>query len=88
VKSLEINSKILILSVQSKEKINVYTYVDLNTNETNTVVGVKKEVALHTPLNATINVRFNREVFTLQDGEKKYLNTAAFFISGLKEVRK
>lgn len=88
MKSLDIQSKVLILNTEKKERFNVYTFVNLETNETQTIVGVKKEVKLHTPLLISISVRLNKEVLKLEDGAKRYLNVASLFINDLEEVSK
>lgn len=86
MKNLHIEHNILILSVEEKERINIYTFVNLDTKETETMIGIKKEVSLHKPFIADISIKINKEVLKLEDGTKKYLNTATFFIVELDEV--
>lgn len=88
MQSFDLKQKILLLNTETKEKVNVYTYVNLETNQSETTVGVKENLPLHKPLIVTINVRVNREVFELKDGTKKYVNSTNMFITDFKEVVK
>lgn len=88
MQNFNLEQKILLLNIESKEKVNIYTYVNLDSNQTETIVGIKEKFPLHKPLLATLNVRINREVFELKDGSKKYINSTNMFISELKEVKK
>jgi hypothetical protein len=87
MQNFNLEQKILLLNAESKEKVNVYTYVNLETNQTETSVGIKEKLPLHKPLIATINMRMNREVFELKDGTKKYVNSTNMFITDFKEVK-
>lgn len=86
MQSFQLEQKILLLNTEKKDKVNIYTFVNLDTNETQTVVGVKETMPLHKPLIASIKVKISREVFDLTGGEKKYINAATLFITELKEV--
>lgn len=88
MKSLEIKKKILLLNTEKKEKVNVYTFVDLEGNETSTVVGVKADMPLHKPLLVSVSIRINKAALELRDGSKKYINDANLFITAFEEVKK
>lgn len=87
MKSLNIEKRILLLNTETKEKINIYTYVDLNSNETGTIAGVKAKLPLHKPLKITISLRFNKQMLELKTGEKKFINETNMFITSLEEIK-
>ena len=87
MKSIEVKRTIMLLNTETKERVNIYTFVDLENHETQTVVGAKFEMPLHKPLKMVMTIKIQSETFELKDLSRKYLNTANLFIVDLKEVK-
>lgn len=85
MQTFELEQKILLLDVEEKEKVNIYTFVSLKTNETSTFVGVKKDVSLHKPIIVKLAIKIEKEVFVLASGQKKYVNNSSVFVTGFRE---
>ena len=87
MKSMEIEKRVLLLNTETKDKINIYTYVDLDSNETDTTAGVKAKLPLHKPLKIVVSFRFNKQMLELKNGEKKFVNDTNMFIIALEEIK-
>jgi len=87
MKNLEVTRTIMLLNTETREKVNLYTFVDLESHETQTVVGSKFTMPLHKPVEMVMSIRITNESYELKDLSRKYVNAANLFIVSLKEVK-
>lgn len=88
MKTIEVKRTIMLLNTETRDKVNIYTFVDLENHETNTVIGAKFTMPLHKPLEMTMTVKVTNETYELKDLTRKFVNVANLFIVDLREIKK
>lgn len=84
-----INKKYILVKVEEKEKVNLYTLVDNETYEKVRTIGVKPELKIEerSLVEVEINIRIESERFDLKNNEKKFVEVASLFITSIKKVK-
>lgn len=83
---LKVTKRVLVLSMEEKKNSNLYNFIDLETNSVFTALGVKKEIKLHTPIEAILNISIDNELLELKDGTRKFVNTSKIFVEELRDL--
>jgi len=86
VNRLKVTKRVLVLSMEEKKNSNLYNFIDLETNSVFTALGVTKEIKLHTPIEAILNISIDNELLELKDGTRKFVNTSKIFVEELRDL--
>ncbi|BCD33086.1 hypothetical protein BC30102_p122 (plasmid) [Bacillus cereus] len=83
-----INKKFMVAKIDEREKVNLYTLLDVDTFEKFISIGTKtiEDIEERVIVEAEISIRTYPERFALKTGETKFVETINTFVTELKKV--